>query len=77
LNRTQIDEAEVNMDIQPATFTPEEAASYLGVKPATLEVWRSTRRYPDLRYVKVGSRVRYRRTDLDAWLASRTVGKAA
>lgn len=55
--------------------TPQ-AAAYLRVSPGTLEVWRATRRYSTLRFVKVGSRVYYRRTDLDAWLESRTVGEA-
>jgi excisionase family DNA binding protein len=49
-----------------------EAAVYLGLKPGTLSVWRSTKRY-DLPFVKVGRLVRYRRSDLDRWLQSRTV----
>ncbi|WP_332702791.1 helix-turn-helix domain-containing protein [Devosia sp.] len=49
----------------------EEAAEYLQVSVRTLDVWRCTRRYP-IPYVKVGARVRYRKTDLDAWLESRT-----
>jgi excisionase family DNA binding protein len=49
------------------------AAAILGVTPGTLSVWRCTRRY-DLPYVKVGRRVRYRASDLEAWLQSRTVG---
>lgn len=53
--------------------TEAEAAEYIGVAPKTLSVWRSTKRY-HLPYVKVGSRVRYRRSDLDAFIASRTQG---
>ena len=49
------------------------AAEYIGVKPQTLAVWASTRRY-SLPYVKSGRLVKYRRSDLDAWLASRTIG---
>jgi excisionase family DNA binding protein len=49
------------------------AAELLGVTPGTLSVWRCTRRYA-LPYVKVGRRVRYRVSDLEAWLQSRTVG---
>lgn len=49
-----------------------QAAVYLGVEPATLTMWRSTKRYP-LRYVKVGRHVRYRKSDLDAFLDKRTV----
>ena len=34
-------------------LTEDEAAKFLGIKPNTLAVWRSSRRY-DLEYVKVG-----------------------
>ena len=47
-----------------------EAAEYLGFQPQTLAIWRTTGRY-DLPYLKCGRLVRYRRADLDAWLASR------
>lgn len=49
-------------------MTTEQAAEYLAVKPATLQVWRSTNR-KKLAYVKVGGQVRYRRQDLDAFIA--------
>ena len=49
---------------------PKEAGPYIGVKEQTLAVWRSTGRY-DLPYIKSGRLVRYRKADLDAWLASR------
>jgi len=63
--------------ISPAAeFSSAEAASYLGCKPESLEVWRCTGRYK-IPYVKVGRSVRYRRSDLDRWLASRTVGNFA
>jgi len=48
------------------------AANYLGLSPGTLSVWRATKRYP-LKYIKVGRLVRYRRTDLDSFLESRSV----
>lgn len=51
-------------------FTPEEAATYLGCSSKTLATWRSTGRHA-LPFIKVGARVRYRRQDLDQWLASR------
>lgn len=47
------------------------AAAYLGLRPATLEIWRSTGRYK-LRYEKVGRLVRYRKSALDEFLARRT-----
>lgn len=46
-----------------------EAAQYLGIKPQTLAVWASTKRY-DLSYVKVGRCVKYRQSDLDAFISA-------
>ena len=48
----------------------KQAAEHLTVSPGTLSVWRSTGRY-NLPFVKVGRRVRYRLTDLNAWLEAR------
>ncbi|MNF93936.1 Helix-turn-helix domain protein [compost metagenome] len=48
-------------------LTPEQVAAALALSKRTLAAWRSSRRNP-LPYVKVGSRVRYRRQDVDAWL---------
>ncbi|MCQ1549838.1 MAG: helix-turn-helix domain-containing protein [Candidatus Accumulibacter phosphatis] len=47
------------------------AAQIIGAKPSTLGVWRSTGRYA-LPFIKVGRMVRYRRSDLEAWLEKRT-----
>jgi len=52
--------------------SPEQAAKYLGTTPGTLAVWRCNRRY-DLPYVKVGKSVRYRQSDLERFIESRTV----
>ncbi len=49
-------------------LTPDQVAAALGLSHRTLAAWRSSRRSP-LPYVKVGSRVRYRRQDVAAWLA--------
>jgi excisionase family DNA binding protein len=54
----------------------EQAAEYLGVKPQTLAVWKTSQRYR-LPVVKVGSLVRYRLADLERFLESRTVGGVA
>jgi hypothetical protein len=43
-----------------------ESAQFLGIKPTTLQVWRSTKRYP-LAFVKVGRLVRYRQSALGAF----------
>lgn len=49
----------------------EQAAKYLGIKPATLAVWRSTNRRK-LAFVKIGGQVRYQRKALDAFIAENT-----
>ncbi len=48
------------------------AARYLRVSPGTLAVWDCTKRY-DLRPLKVGRAVRYRRSDLDNFIERRLV----
>jgi len=54
----------------------EQAADFLGIKPQTLAVWHTTKRY-NLPLIKVGSRVRYRRSDLERFLNERTIGTSA
>jgi len=58
-------------------LTTRETAEILDVKPGTLENWRSTKRYPRLRFVKVGKNVRYRPNDVAEFLRSGTVGGEA
>lgn len=65
-----------------ALLDPKQAGEYLGGEGAPfsyagLARWRSEGRGP--RYVKVGPFVRYRVSDLDAWLKAQTVtpGSAA
>ena len=48
-------------------LTRREAAAYLGVSEQTLAVWKCTKRY-DLAYVKIGRLVKYRKSDLDAFI---------
>lgn len=52
-------------------MTTAEAATYLGVAPETLNVWRCVKRY-DIPYIKVGRLVKYRKSALDAFLEQRT-----
>ncbi|MER2511027.1 MAG: helix-turn-helix domain-containing protein [Nitrosomonas ureae] len=54
-------------------FTPIETAEYIGATEKTLAVWRCTGRYA-IPFIKVGRLVKYRKSDLDTWLASRTHG---
>jgi hypothetical protein len=49
-----------------------QAAAFLGKRPATLVIWRCTKRYP-LAYLKIGGSVRYDEEDLIAFLESRKV----
>ena len=53
-------------------LTETQAAEALDVRPGTLSVWRSTKRYP-LPFLKVGRKVRYRKSDVRALLESRLV----
>lgn len=63
------------MTTQPSELlTDIQAAKILHVSPGTLSVWRSTGRYR-LPFVKIGRKVFYRRSDLDAWLEKRTMNQ--
>lgn len=44
----------------------------LGISSVTATKWRARAEGPP--FIKVGRLVRYRRADVDAWLASRTIG---
>ena len=66
-----------NNQTQPnALLTPNDAADMMQVSVGTLQVWRSTGRH-GLPFVKVGSCVRYRRSDIEVWLAQRTQANGA
>lgn len=66
-----------NNQTQPnALLTPNDAADMMQVSVGTLQVWRSTGRHA-LPFVKVGSCVRYRRSDIESWLAQRTQANGA
>lgn len=46
----------------------KEAAAYLGVAEQTLAIWKCTKRY-DLPHVKIGKLVKYKKSELDAFIA--------
>ncbi|MBD2705652.1 helix-turn-helix domain-containing protein [Spirosoma sp. BT702] len=50
-----------------ALLDRKEAAKYLRISPNTLAVWDCTKRY-DLKPLKVGRAVRYRRSELDKFI---------
>jgi hypothetical protein len=55
-------------------LTPKVVAALLSVKVETLEVWRSSGRYPDLPYIKLGHGiVRYRARDVEKFISERVV----
>jgi predicted DNA-binding transcriptional regulator AlpA len=60
--------------VRPMTelLNTAEAAAFLSLKCSTLESWRSLRLGPP--FVKLGRRcVRYRRADLEIWLAKNVI----
>jgi excisionase family DNA binding protein len=62
--------AQLNGETMADLLTQDEAAKFLRLPPRTLETWRVRGGGP--RYIKISRRsVRYRRADLDAWVASR------
>lgn len=73
IRRAQIVEAIPGYTINGDPLLNEaEAAAYLSLSPSTLTKWRS--QYPDrLSFVKVGTRVRYRRSTLDNYINQQTV----
>lgn len=60
----------------PPLLTRAQAAKFLGIKTSTLAVWACTKRY-SLPMVKVGSLVKYRLEDLEAFIKRNTVGGGA
>ena len=55
-----------------ALLDTRQAAKHLGIKTNTLATWRSNKRY-DLPYIRVGRYIRYRTSDPNKFLESRTV----
>lgn len=59
----------------PGLLSPDQAAAYLGLSPATLENWRQDGKGPA--HVRLSHKcVRYRQAALDAWVASLEVPAA-
>lgn len=63
--------AQDNAPTQRELLTVAQVAEKIDVSTSTLGSWRSTGRHA-LPFIKIGGKVRYRASDLDAWLASRT-----
>ena len=57
----------VNFTNEDPLMNRKEAARYISFKAGTLAVWDSTKRY-DLKPIKIGKSVRYRKSVLDDFL---------
>lgn len=55
--------------------TPETAAPLILSTPGTMARWRRTGKGP--RFIRVGKKIAYRRSDLEAWLTKQTCGSTA
>ena len=53
-------------------LTPRQVAEWLQLHPVTLSRWRQDTNGPQ--WIIVGDQVRYRRSDVDAWLAANKRG---
>lgn len=53
-------------------LTQEETAAMLRLSPHTLAYWRRPKTESDLPWVEVGGQIRYRLSDIQRWLDSRT-----
>jgi predicted DNA-binding transcriptional regulator AlpA len=60
------------MAIHAPSLTTPRAAEVLGVNASALRRWRRARKGPVC--FRIGNSVRYRPTDLEAWLESQRVG---
>jgi excisionase family DNA binding protein len=61
--------------VAPDLLTEQQIAALLNIEPRTLRLWRQTRGLPHL---KLTSKIiRYRRTDVDAWLDNHRVAITA
>lgn len=61
--------ASTETNVEGGILTIDQAAAYLSIPKATLYTWRTRRAGFGPRAVKLGGCLRYRRSDLDAWVA--------
>lgn len=60
-----------------ALLTPREAAAFLNVSIHTLASWRTRDNTPIVPWYEVGGQVRYKRSELIAWLSGQRKGAEA
>jgi excisionase family DNA binding protein len=61
--------ATADRPFESTILTIDQAAAYLAIPKATLYTWRTRRAGFGPPAVKIGGCLRYRRSDLDAWVA--------
>jgi excisionase family DNA binding protein len=61
-------------DQAPELFDERQLCTLLDISPITATKWRAKAKGPP--FIKVGRLVRYRRSDVDAWLRANTIGAA-
>jgi len=59
----------IDTTVDGGILTIDQAAAYLSIPKATLYTWRTRRPGFGPRALKLGGCLRYRRADLDAWVA--------
>lgn len=59
----------------PEFFDEKHFCAVLGISSVTATKWRAKAKGPP--FIKVGRLVRYRRSDVDAWLRACTIGDVA
>jgi len=59
----------------PEFFDEKSLCAFIGISSVTATKWRAKAKGPP--FIKVGRLVRYRRSDVDAWLRACTVGQLA
>jgi excisionase family DNA binding protein len=67
-------QAAINGTDPDSLVTEVQAAELLHISIRTLQAWRIKLTGP--RFVRVGRAIRYRRSDLTAWIEANTVGNA-
>jgi len=63
--------------MEEALLTPREVAELLKISLHTLSSWRRQTNPHDLPWIEVGGSIRYRGTDVQAWLEKRTTNGSA
>jgi len=66
----------INNRESKALMTQREAAQYLGTSVGVLNVWRHLGKQK-IPFVRWGRHIRYRKSDLDAWIESNIENKGA